>query len=176
MEDTIIVESLDNSHLYIDTDPAIANEMSDFFTFMAPNYWFMPKYKNGLWDGKIRLFKKRGGTLPIGLYGILCQFASERDYKVIDRRTPSPLEKPTEGQINHFMRNLNPHSKGHKIEHYDYQLEAIRLAIQNERATILSSTSSGKSLIIYSLIRWYQQRVRGKILVIVPTTNPKPIN
>jgi superfamily II DNA or RNA helicase len=171
IEDTIIVENLNNSFLQIDTDPAIAKELSAFFSFMTPNYYFMPKYKNGMWDGKTRLYKILGSTLPSGLYGVLVKFAQDNEYEIIDRRTPSKLEQPSEEYLDTFLKRLKPHVRGEEIEHYDYQLESVKLAIRNERTTILSSTSSGKSLIIYSLIRWYQKRVNGKILVMVPTVN-----
>lgn len=167
--DKIIVTTIDNSFIQIDTEPSIANELSDFFSFVTPNCQFMPSYKNGLWDGKTRLFKILGSTLPSGLYGILLKFAADRDYVVEDRRTPSKYKKPSGEQIDAFCASLDPHSDGKKISHYDYQLESVRHTIMSERSTIVSTTSSGKSLIIYSLIRWYEQTVKGKILVIVPT-------
>ena len=170
-QDVIVVETINNSFLQIDTDPSIARELSDFFSFKTPNYQFMPKFKNGLWDGKTRLYKILGSTLPSGLYEILLKFASDNDYSVIDRRTPSNLERPSEREVEAFCASLRPHSGGKKIEHYDYQLESVKYTILNDRATIVSTTSSGKSLIIYSLIRWYQRTLKGKILVIVPTTN-----
>lgn len=169
--DTIVVETLNNSFLQIDTEPSIGRELSDFFSFMTPNYKFMPKYKNGLWDGKTRLYKIMGSVLPSGLFQVLVKFASERDYTIIDKRVPSKYIKPTQEHLTTFLNDLNVHSKGKKIDHYDYQEEAVRLSIEHERATILSTTSSGKSLIIYSLIRWYEIQAKGKILVIVPTIN-----
>jgi len=170
-EDTIIVESLNNSFLQIDTEPNIARELSSFFSFMTPNYRFMPAYKDGRWDGKTRLYKILGSNLPAGLYDILLKFASDRDYEVIDRRTRSYIEKPAEGEIEAFLSDLKPQSDGNPISHYDYQIEAVKQSIMSERATIISATSSGKSLIIYSIIRWYQNYIKGKILVIVPTVN-----
>lgn len=168
-DDKIIVESINNSFLHIDTTPAIMRELSDFFSFLTPNYMFMPKYKNGLWDGKTRLYKIMGSTLPAGLFEILLTFAADREYEVEDRRVPCIFESPTEGQIDTFLNDLNVHSGGDKIDHYDYQVESVKLALTNRRATILSATSSGKSLIIYSLIRYLEKSVKNKILIIVPT-------
>jgi superfamily II DNA or RNA helicase len=54
---------------------------------------------------------------------------------------------------------------------HDYQIAAFRHAVQSKRCLLLSPTASGKSLIIYLLIRYYQEMVKGKILVIVPTVN-----
>lgn len=170
-EDKIIVETINNSFLHIDTTPAIMRELSDFFSFMTPNYKFMPKYKNGLWDGKTRLYKIMGSTLPAGLFDILLKFASDGEYVVEDRRVPSSLETPSDDEIKAFLSQLNVHAGKDKIEHYDFQEEAFRIAVTDKRATILSATASGKSLIIYSIIRWFESRVNGKILIIVPTVS-----
>ena len=170
-EDTITVTSIDQSFLFIDAELAIIRELNEFFSFMTPNCYFMPQYKSGIWDGKTRLFKARSSSLPAGLFGILTKFAQDSEYTLIDRRTLSKHEKPTTEQVDTFLKDLKPHSDGKLIEHYDYQAEAVKISLQQERATILSSTSSGKSLIIYSLIRWYQQMVNRKILILVPSVN-----
>ena len=52
----------------------------------------------------------------------------------------------------------------------DYQVQAVRKGIQGARSLLLSPTASGKSLIIYTLMRYYQQR-KKKQLIIVPTTS-----
>ena len=69
----ITVTNINDSFLHIDTNASIMRELSDFFSFMTPNYKFMPKFKNGMWDGKTRLYKIMGSTLPAGLFGILCK-------------------------------------------------------------------------------------------------------
>ena len=165
----ITVTNINDSFLHIDTNASIMRELSDFFSFMTPNYKFMPKFKNGMWDGKTRLYKIMGSTLPAGLFGILCKFASEREYEVIDERTPTCMPITNSDEIEAFLKDLKPYSGGEPIEHYDYQIDAIKTSILDQRATIISTTASGKSLNIYSLIRYLETRVKGKILVIVPT-------
>jgi superfamily II DNA or RNA helicase len=61
-------------------------------------------------------------------------------------------------------------SRGKLLEVREYQIDAIHKAITNGRLLLLSPTGSGKSLILYSLIRWNHNRGR-KQLVIVPTTS-----
>ena len=167
----IIVETINNSFLHIDAEASIMHELSDYFSFTVPNCHFMKKYKSGLWDGKIRLYKIAGSTLPAGLFGILCKFASDNDYALIDSRTPSLYKKPTESELSTFLADLNLHTKQEKIDFHDHQVQAIKESISNERLTILSPTASGKSAIIYALLRWYQEIVENKILIIVPTVN-----
>ena len=52
----ISVSKKNEVHLKVQTDPGIAQELSDFFTFEVPGARFMPMYKNRMWDGKVRLF------------------------------------------------------------------------------------------------------------------------
>ena len=170
-DDTIIVETIDNSFLYLETTPSISAELSDYFSFFSPNYKFMPAYKNGRWDGKIRLYKMMNSTLPVGLFNMLSKFASDNNYNIIDRRVPIILKTPSESEIESFLSNLSVHSNGSRIEHYDHQINGIKTALIDNRATILSATSSGKSLQIYSIIRWYFDKIDGKILLIVPTVS-----
>jgi len=59
---------------------------------------------------------------------------------------------------------------GQPIEIRDYQINAVKEAITRNRVLLLSPTASGKSLIIYTLIRWHQSHNR-KQLIIVPTTS-----
>ena len=41
----------------------------------------------------------------------------------------------------------------------------------NKKAMLISPTASGKSLIIYSIIRWYLENHSKKVIIIVPTTS-----
>ena len=50
----------------------------------------------------------------------------------------------------------------------DYQLRGLYQAIKYNRKLLLSPTGSGKSLIIYTLVRWHRLKKR-EILIIVPT-------
>ena len=73
-----------------------------------------------------------------------------------------------------FIKSLNIHSKGTPIEVRDYQFNAICEGIRKKRTIMLSPTGSGKSLIIYILMRWYMANHDDKVLVIVPTTSFSP--
>jgi superfamily II DNA or RNA helicase len=72
--------------------------------------------------------------------------------------------------VENFAKSLKLQSQEKDIEIRNYQIEAVKHAINNGRSLLLSPTASGKSLIIYTLIR-YHQRVDRKQLIIVPTTS-----
>jgi superfamily II DNA or RNA helicase len=59
-----------------------------------------------------------------------------------------------------------------QIALYDHQILAIRKSIQDKRVLLVSPTGSGKSLIIYFIIKYLLKTLPKdkKILIIVPTT------
>jgi len=71
-------------------------------------------------------------------------------------------------EISSGHLNLNPGGKSLKVR--DYQIDAVHHAISRGRALLVSPTASGKSLIIYSLVRYYHM-MGLKTLILVPTTS-----
>lgn len=159
-------------HARIMCEPGVAREIQEYFTFEVPNAKFTPAYKNKYWDGKIRLFSPFNGLLYIGLLDYLAEFAKERNYTLqLDREFTQKPPQVTPEQITEFLNELKLHAHGKTITPHPHQLNAINAAINRERALLLSPTASGKSLIIYALLRWYQNIIPPdrKILIVVPT-------
>jgi len=161
--------------MQVGCDYGIANELSEYFSFYVPGYKFMPAYKNRVWDGKIRLFNVQSMELPCGLYPFLKEFARPRNYQIealhdnyYGRCDSTVAIDPNE--INEFVQSLN---LPHKIR--DYQFEAVCEGLHRKRAILISPTGSGKSLIIYTIARYFLEKIRRneriKLLVIVPTTS-----
>jgi len=174
MSETISVKKKNHAFLTITTDPGIMNEISDFFTFFVPGYKFMPAYKNKMWDGKIRLFDVRVGELPGGLFAYLQEFASTpgRDYHIEIEHDGYYGVPSTDSVVDmSWIDGLTLSSNGKAIEPRDYQLEAVHHALSKKRALLISHTASGKSLIIYLIIRWFLERYENKVLIVVPTTS-----
>lgn len=165
----IKVTKRDEAYLVVDTDMGIAQELNDFFTFEVPGARFMPLYRNRMWDGKARLFNIYKKQLYIGLLPYLKEFAETLEYpievNIDDIGDPVSLEYVTK-----FTDSLKLQANEQPIDVRDYQLEAIHHTINNGRALLLSPTASGKSLIIYSLMRYHQSLGR-KQLIVVPTTS-----
>jgi superfamily II DNA or RNA helicase len=158
--DTIQVEYLDDVNLRVRCDPGIAQEISDYFTFFVPGYKFMPAFKNRCWDGKIRLFNAYTGLLYVGLLPRLAKFCKDREYNFNFPDSFRDTEFRPEDAVK-FIEDLNP-----SLPPRDYQVDAFIHAVQKRRSLLLSPTASGKSFIIYLLIRYFQVPT----LVIVPTT------
>lgn len=158
-------------------DAGVYNELSDFFKFKVPGYRFMPAYKNKLWSGDIYLFDRRLKTLYAGLIDYLDEFADVRGCEIeyIDDDyygRPEAQAFIELENVKDFVETLNLYAHGQAIQPRDYQLEAIHHALVHYRAMLLSPTASGKSLIIYVLIRWFlEENQNKKVLLIVPTTS-----
>ena len=162
-------------YLQVETEPSIASAISDFFTFEVPGARFMPAYRNRIWDGKIRLFSPSTGELYLGLLPYLQKYLTdyEEEFTVSEELKN---EKTIDKQIlDGFIRQLRLRSNGRNIKPRDYQVNAVEHAIRTNRALLLSPTASGKSLIIYILVRYYQLLIQetqqDKILILVPTTS-----
>jgi superfamily II DNA or RNA helicase len=174
--ETIRVWKLSHSELQIDCDFGTAQELNEFFSFYVPGYKFMPAFRNKLWDGKIRLFNIRSNTLPAGLIEHLEKFVSQRGYAIDVEKTEYgyPDNAANYTQINPKEIIDFVHSINLPYEIRDYQFDAVCRGLERNRAILLSPTGSGKSLIIYVLMRYFLEQLaeeNQKVLVIVPTTS-----
>ena len=163
MADKIVINNKDEVYVKVDCDDGVGYELREHFTFHVPGYQFTPQYKARLWDGKIRLYDVRTHLIYRGLVPEIVKFCQSRNYEwEYDNEVYD--EEFSLSEANQFIKDINP-----KHEPRDYQIEAFVHAIRTRRALLLSPTASGKSLIIYLLIRYLLQSSCKKILIIVPT-------
>jgi superfamily II DNA or RNA helicase len=166
----IEVESIDEVRYYIKAEKGIKQELRDYFSFMVPGAQYMPMFKRHIWDGKIRLYDILSSTLPRGLKVYLEKFAVERNYTIkITESTKLTCITPEE--LQDFYKSLKVSVKKQAIQMHPHQSQAIVHAINNRRCVVISPTGSGKSLIIYVLLRYLQSVIKSdrKILILVPT-------
>ncbi len=154
----------------IDIDPSVSQELSEFFTFEVPGAKFMPTYRNRIWDGKIRLFSPATGQIYVGLLPYIKNFCKRNNYKYTVEEGIEDVRSIDGKDVRGFIKSLKPKSKGKSLKIRDYQVEAVQLAISRNRTLLVSPTASGKSLIIYSLVRYYQ-KMGERTLILVPTTS-----
>lgn len=153
-------------------DSGILRELYEYYTFFAEGYRFMPSYRNKIWDGKIRIFDLRTQQLPYGLLKQTYEFAKERGYAISLDPTVKH-EWPSKEDVTKYISELPLSVNGKVITPRDYQIYASIHAIRNKRSILLSPTGSGKSLIIYMLIRYFLAHSNKNlpVLVVVPTTS-----
>ena len=162
----VILHKLNEAYIKVECEKSISQELSSYFSFRVPGYQFVPAYKNKLWDGFIRLYDLRTNQIYHGLVPYIEKFCAERNYTSEINSEISVTESFSLVEAVDFVRTLDlPH------EIRDYQLNAFVQAVRNRRLLLLSPTASGKSLIIYVILRWLQESDYKRGLLIVPTTS-----
>jgi superfamily II DNA or RNA helicase len=166
----LIISKKNEVYLYIKAEPHIYYELADQFTFEVPNAKFSPQYKNKYWDGKIRLFNTQTGEIYIGLLDRIIRFCEDHEYtyEFADNKFYGLPFEINEGiskeGVKDYMTAISRHAPR------DYQVEGVYDALRHNRKLLISPTASGKSLMIYSVVRYYVERQQN-ILIVVPTTS-----
>ena len=166
----VIISKANEVFLRVNAEPHIEYELRDHFTFQVEGAKFMPQYRNRNWNGEIHLFDLRSKRIYVGLLDRVVAFCKKHDYsyKFSDNEYyGSPFEVNEdisyEG-VKDYMASICNHSPR------KYQIQGVYDALKHNRKLLISPTASGKSLMIYSLVRYYVAKER-KILLVVPTTS-----
>lgn len=156
----VIIQEIDNIDCKIFAEPSILMELCDRFTFYAKGYKFNPKFKAGFWDGKIYLFSVKSQIIKKGLIDNIKDFCKENNYQITLNGNFDDADFSTQ-EAKDFIASLNIPER---FEIRDYQIESFVYCVRKKRSLFISPTSSGKSLILYWLYRYYNT----KSLLIVP--------
>ena len=167
---TLTIEQLDEVYLRVFSEPSVEQELTDFFTYEYPGARFTPKFKARLWDGKVRLYDPVRKTIYVGLLNYIESFCERNDYQIVYKTPVRRIAGITHAQVEEYAKSLNPCSRGQPITIYDYQIDAVKTALDERRTLLLSPTASGKSFIIYTTMRWHIKYAR-KCIIVVPTTS-----
>ena len=166
----VVISKKNEVFIKLECDPHILYELAPYFSFTVESAKFMPQYRGKRWDGEIKLLSTATGEIYTGLldkivakiknHGYTYEFRDNKYYglpfEVNDEITPEGVS----GYMS-YISNLSP---------YDYQVNAVYECLRYNRKTIISATSSGKSYMIYSIVRYYATK-GFKILVVFPTTS-----
>jgi len=166
----LIISKKNEVYLQVQAEPHVYYELADYFTFEVPGAKFMPQYQKKYWDGKIRLFNTQNGQIYVGLLDKVIQFCRDHEYKyefIKNQYYGLPFE------VNKMISKEGVKDYMNAVCKYkprDYQIEGVYDALRHNRKLLISPTASGKSLMIYSLVRYYVDR-NESILIVVPTTS-----
>lgn len=158
--DTVVISEYNEVYVKIHCEPSIAREMAEHFSFYVPDYKYHPKFKIGLWDGKIKLLNLRTRLIYKGLLKHILGFCIDQGYKaVLDGKFG--LEEFSVHEAEEFIKSLKiPEG----IQSRDYQIKSFVHCIRSTRSLFVSPTGSGKSLLIYLIMRYLDRPT----LIIVP--------
>ena len=166
----LVISKANEVFLRIDSEPHIEYELRDYFTFQVEGAKFMPQYRNKNWNGEIHLYDLRSKRIYVGLLDRIISFCERHDYtyKFQDNEYYGAPFEVNEGisyeGVKDYMKSICNHSPR------KYQIEGVYDALRHNRKLLISPTASGKSLMIYALVRYYVAK-KQKILLVVPTTS-----
>ncbi len=166
----VIITKKNEVYIKLHCEPHVLYELQPYFTFEVGSAKFMPQFRSTGSDGTIHLLSVSTGEIYAGLldkviakiklHGYTYEFKDNKYYGL-----PFELnEEITQEGVNGYMRAICSY------EPYDYQINAVYECLRYNRKTIISPTASGKSLVIYSIARYYANK-NCKILIIFPTTS-----
>lgn len=112
------------------------------------NYWFSPKYKQGIWDGKTHFLKTPSLKVPTGLLFIVEKYLKENSvpYEIIDER-----KKPDSFFYLSVEEDKYTILEGIKLR--DYQIDAVEEALYRGRGVLELATGSGKTEIAIAITK-----------------------
>lgn len=156
----IILAPHSHAYCYVWTSESIERELSDELSFVVPGSQYMTKFRRG-WDGKVRLLNRTTKMVYAGLASRIERWAAKHQYTIENRLPPS--RAVWDGFDTERLLQTYPTA----LDVRDYQREAITHGLHHTRAVLLSPTASGKSLVLYYLVR--ARMMDGPVLLVVPT-------
>ena len=166
----LIISKKNEVYLHVDAEVHIYYELADQFTFDVPGATFSPAYKKKYWDGKIRLFSTQTGDIYVGLLDRVIQFCKDHGYtyEFKDSKhygTPFEVNEGISKEgVKDYMTAIS------KYAPREYQIDGVYDALRHNRKLLISPTASGKSLMIYSIVRYFVENKKNT-LIVVPTTS-----
>jgi len=139
-------------YMRIETERSIEYELRDEFSFFANGYMYNNKFKSGQWDGKIRLYNGRDKTLYVGLLFDLYKFAKNNGYTITVNEDDKNQFKPSVVLDDAWIERFNNGMSLYPFK--EYQEKAFIQAIKYNKTLILSPTGSGKSFLLYAIVRY----------------------
>jgi superfamily II DNA or RNA helicase len=128
----------------------------------------MSRFRKTRWSGDIKLYNIGKATIYRGLRNYVTKFAADRGYHLDNKLTESQHLALTGAEVDALFDRCVGKESGIPSLH-DHQRDAIVKASETSRILLVSPTGSGKSMIIYLLMRHMLEHTEGKILIVVPT-------
>jgi hypothetical protein len=135
------------------------------FSIPVDNYWFMPKYKAGIWDGKIHFISDNGRFYNGILDKVLHFFGDEYEIELDEGYSKgfTDITKLKQEFITHTDNTLTA------LDPYPYQWRGAMKALYHKRGICEHGTGSGKSYTITMVVNYLRHKdINHKFLIMVP--------
>jgi len=129
-------------------------------------YFFSPRFKLKLWDGKRRFFSKAGKTYVILLEEIIPKVV-RLGYKIaLDDHRVSPAYDVSSVSEDYFSAAIDPKTE-RPYEIRPYQVDPINLLLTHGNGIVVAGTGAGKTTINAALVAKYGEH-NARSITIVP--------
>jgi superfamily II DNA or RNA helicase len=151
----------------VSEDPAILEAANKKFAIPVENYWFMPAYKAGRWDGKIR-FVQNDGKFYVGNFKRILKYVYDDEFHEMEVDPAFALEPEDKEKFKEqFLANVD--SLDCPFAPYVHQIRGAMKACYYKRGVCRHVTSAGKSLTIALTIHHLiHEKPDHKFLILVP--------
>ena len=137
------------------------------FALMVEGARWMPKFRLGVWDGKVKFFTNTGKIFHRLLDEVIPYLDNwGYDVELVDKRIPTKL--PTKRITENWF--LNREGAAPNIVLRDYQVNAVNLALETGGGILLMCTGAGKTFTVAALCDALGQD-DIKCMVIVPSVD-----
>jgi superfamily II DNA or RNA helicase len=140
------------------------------YGIFTDNYFFTPKYKIGIWDGKIRYFNKEGHTYVLLLDEIVKKIV-QFGYKVSieDRRVNNYCDVPPIDDT--YLSDFTNPKTDQPYSVRPYQVDSLNCLFADGFGIIIAGTGAGKTTINTILVDHYGKHHDLRSLTIVPSVS-----
>lgn len=141
--------------------------LEDKFAVMVEGAIFMPLYKLGRWDGKVRFFDKTG-KIYFRLLEDVVPYLESWGYDIQLHDLRKPVDPIHNRVYTDWFAQHPEHTLGVKLR--PYQVEAVNKALEAGSGFILAATGSGKTWMVAALADIMAQ-AGYRTIVIVPSSD-----
>jgi Kyanoviridae DNA helicase len=158
------------------------NQIKRVLCPFVDGYRFMPRFKMGVWNGKIDFFNN--GHINLGLWKMVYDICEEYGYKFeVENKELFPKDTKLKKQdvvdfCDEFYKNHRTEDKktkkglkvGDPFKPYDHQVDAIYKLLKYKFGLVEIATAGGKSLVLSTIIFYILSNINSdaKFLIIVP--------
>jgi superfamily II DNA or RNA helicase len=148
-------------YITVTGEMGILAEIWEYFSFKAEGYQYMPSYKSGAWDGRIRLFDQYKKRMLLGLVDMLIAWCEHNGYSYSKKLL---ITKDMGFNAQEFLKTQKL-----KYTPYDFQVDILQKCMTEKRVLVHSATASGKSFAMYLICKALLE-LDKKVVIIVPST------
>ncbi len=170
MSDVIHIIPKNETHVILRGPLTPLLDLQEHLTFDVPGRDFIPSVKAGFWDGRIRIFSAYAPALLKGLVREAASFFQKLGYAVEIDPSLAPQGLKWIGREDELIKWASSVTSD-EFEDRDYQMQAFAKAVIRDRCILLSSTSSGKTLMMYRLARYFMEETGKPALLMTTRTN-----